>query len=149
MHASSNGGTPSRASAGAPSVPLQKSFKFQLVSHTLKCPQMSEKVCPRSPKMMLKSSWKDTRFLKQMKKGHLTKTSVFTMVSAHTSISSGCDFHSQIAKKTALGPRLPTWWPKPSKNHQTEPKLAPRSVPMPPRNLQKVVKNHKNPALGS
>ena len=80
---------------------------------TIKCqacspyPQISLKVCPRSPKvtkMTPKTIPGDTKFVNKWKTWNISKTLVFTMVIAHTASASWHHFHPWITKKMDLEP---------------------------------------------
>ena len=122
-----------------------KTIKFQACSQY---PQISLKVCPRSPKvtkMTPETLPGDTKLVNTWKKWNISKTLVFTMVIAHTASASWHHFHPWITKKMDLEPvshfdtsnqqkirKVPPMWaqetpqrhPKINKNEHLDPNVS-------------------------
>ena len=109
-----------------------KTIKFQACSQY---PQISLKVCPRSPKvtkMTAKTIPGDTKFVNTWKKWNISKTLVFNMVIAHTASASWHHFHPWITKNMDLEPVSHFHTPNQRQITNMSPKWTPGDSPKAP-----------------
>ena len=114
-----------------------KTIKFQACSQY---PQISLKVCPRSPKvtkMTPKTVPGDTKFLNKWKKWNITKIIVLTMCIAHTATGFWHHFHPRITQNMDLETVSHFGTP----NYRKITKRCSKSLPRDSPNDPKITKN--------
>ena len=120
-------------------------WKFFEILTSFQWPRNREKVNqshPKPPKMTPEACPGTRKTLNFSKTANLTKTTVFTMFSAHPGIASWCHVHSQIKKKTTLESTLQLGGPNYEKNRQHDSKVAPKGLP---KSINKLLKSKSGP----